>query len=136
MNMTLRVLLLIASLITAVWILRKIRKNRVKQEDALFWLCFAFLLALLGIFPELSFIMAEILGIQSPANFVFLAVIAILLEKMFSLSIQVSTLENKVEIMAAELAIRCKNMEDEIGKNREMVKRIQELEERVGEREW
>lgn len=136
MNMTLRVLLLIASLITAVWILRKISKNRVKQEDALFWLCFAFLLALLGIFPELSFIMAEILGIQSPANFVFLAVIAILLEKMFSLSIQVSTLENKVEIMAAELAIRCKNMEDEIGKNREMVKRIQELEERVGEREW
>lgn len=127
MNMTLRVLLLIASLITAVWILRKIRKNRVKQEDALFWLCFAFLLALLGIFPELSFIMAEILGIQSPANFVFLAVIAILLEKMFSLSIQVSTLENKVEIMAAELAIRCKNMEDEIGKNRERItdKKIQ-----------
>lgn len=131
MNMTLRVLLLIASLITAVWILRKIRKNRVKQEDALFWLCFAFLLALLGIFPELSFIMAEILGIQSPANFVFLAVMAILLEKMFSLSIQVSTLENKMEIMAAELAIRCKNMEDEIGKNREMANRIQELEERV-----
>lgn len=123
MNMTLRVLLLIASLITAVWILRKIRKNRVKQEDALFWLCFAFLLALLGIFPELSFIMAEILGIQSPANFVFLAVIAILLEKMFSLSIQVSTLENKVEIMAAELAIRCKNMEDEIGKNREKLQK-------------
>lgn len=123
MNMTLRVLLLIASLITAVWILRKISKNRVKQEDALFWLCFAFLLALLGIFPELSFIMAEILGIQSPANFVFLAVIAILLEKMFSLSIQVSTLENKVEIMAAELAIRCKNMEDEIGKNREKLQK-------------
>lgn len=123
MNMTLRVLLLIASLITAVWILRKIRKNRVKQEDALFWLCFAFLLALLGIFPELSFIMAEILGIQSPANFVFLAVIAILLEKMFSLSIQVSTLESKVEIMAAELAIRCKNMEDEIGKNREKLQK-------------
>lgn len=119
MNATLRVLLLAASLITAVWILRKIRKNRVKQEDALFWLCFAFLLAVLGIFPELSFIMARILGIQSPANFIFLAIIAILMEKMFSLSIQVSTLENKVEIMAAELAIRCKNMEDEIEKSKE-----------------
>lgn len=131
MHTTLRVLLLIASLITAIWILRKIRKNSVKQEDALFWLCFAFLLAVLGIFPELSFTMAEILGIQSPANFIFLAIIAILLEKMFSLSIQISTLENKVEIMAAELALRCKNMEDEIGKNREMEKRIQELEERM-----
>lgn len=131
MNATLRILLLAASLITAVWILRKIRKNRVKQEDALFWFCFAFLLAVLGIFPELSFIMAGILGIQSPANFIFLAIIAILMEKMFSLSIQVSALENKLEIMAAELAIRCKNMEDEIEKSKETDKKIRELEERM-----
>lgn len=111
-------MLLMASLVTAVWILRKIRKNRVKQEDALFWFCFAFMLAILGIFPELSFIMSRFLGIQSPANFIFLAIIALLMEKLFSLSIQVSSLENKVEIMAAELAIRCKNMEDEIGKDK------------------
>lgn len=119
MSTILRVMLLVASLVTAVWILRKIRKNRVKQEDALFWLCFAFMLALFGIFPKLSYMMAEILGIQSPANFVFLAVIAILIEKMFSLSIQVSFLENKLEIMAAELALQCKNMEDEIKKNKD-----------------
>lgn len=119
MSTILRVMLLVASLVTAVWILRKIRKNRVKQEDALFWLCFAFMLALFGIFPKLSYMMAEILGIQSPANFVFLAVIAILIEKMFSLSIQVSSLENKLEIMAAELALQCKNMEDEIKKDKD-----------------
>lgn len=119
MSTTLRVLLLIASLVTAVWILRKIRKNRVKQEDALYWLCFAFMLAIFGIFPGLSFIMSSILGIQSPANFIFLAIIALLMEKLLSLSIQVSALENKLEIMAAELALRCKNMEDEIEKNKE-----------------
>lgn len=119
MSTILRIMLLVASLVTAVWILWKIRKNRVKQEDALFWLCFAFMLALFGIFPKLSYMMAEILGIQSPANFVFLAVIAILIEKMFSLSIQVSSLENKLEIMAAELALQCKNMEDEIKKNKD-----------------
>lgn len=119
MSTTLRILLLIASLVTAVWILRKIRKNRVKQEDALYWLCFAFMLAIFGIFPGLSFIMSSILGIQSPANFIFLAIIALLMEKLLSLSIQVSALENKLEIMAAELALRCKNMEDEIEKNKE-----------------
>lgn len=119
MSATLRLLLLVASLVTAVWILRKIRKNRVKQEDALYWLCFAFMLAILGIFPGLSFIMSSILGIQSPANFIFLAIIALLMEKLLSLSIQVSALENKLEIMAAELALRCKNMEDEIEKGKE-----------------
>ena len=121
MSTILRVLLLIASLVTAVWILRKIRKNRVKQEDALFWFCFAFMLAIFGIFPGLSFIMSRVLGIQSSANFIFLAIIALLMEKLFSLSIQVSALENKVEIMAAELAIRCKNMEDGIEKNKEQI---------------
>lgn len=119
MSVTLRVLLLVASLVTAVWILRKIRKNRVKQEDALYWLCFAFMLAIFGIFPGLSFIMSSILGIQSPANFIFLAIIALLMEKLLSLSIQVSALENKLEIMAAELALRCKDMEDEIEKSKE-----------------
>lgn len=117
MSMTLRVLLLVASVLTAILILRKIRKNRVKQEDALFWICFAVMLALLGIFPEISFAASDFLGIQSPANFVFLAIIAILLEKILSLSIAISFLENKIEIMAAELAIRCKDMEDSIKKS-------------------
>lgn len=114
MDTTLRTLLLIASIVTAIWILRKIRKNRVKQEDALFWICFAIVLAVLGVFPKVSYLMASLLGIQSPSNFVFMAIIAILIEKIFSLSIQVSSLESKVEVMAAELAIRCKNIEDKV----------------------
>lgn len=117
MSTTLRTILLLSSVLTAVWVLRRIRKNRVKQEDALYWICFSVLLALLGSFPNISFIMADILGIQSPANFVFLAIIAILIEKILTLSIKLSFLENKIEIMAAELAIRCKNMEDRIRKD-------------------
>lgn len=119
MSIVLRVVLLVASVLTAIWVLIRIRKSRVKQEDALFWICFAIMLALLGCFPEISYIMSDALGIQSPANFVFLAIIATLLEKLFSLSIQVSFLENKIEIMAAELAIRCKNIEDNIEKKKD-----------------
>ncbi len=114
MSTTLRTVLLISSVVTAAWVLRRIRKNGVKQEDALYWICFSVMLAVLGSFPDISFIMADILGIQSPANFVFLAIIAILLEKLLTLSIQISLLESKIEVMAAELAIRCKNIEDSI----------------------
>lgn len=116
MSMTLRILLLFASVSTAIWILRKIRKNKIKQEDALYWICFAVLLAVLGIFPQLSYMMSTALGVLSPANFVFLVIIALLLEKIFTLSIQQSFLESKMEIMAAELAIRCKSIEDNIEK--------------------
>ncbi len=112
MTLILRTLLLVASVITAIWILRKIRKCKVKQEDAVYWICFAIILAGLGIFPELSYMAAQLFGIQSPANFVYLVIIFLLLEKLLSVSIQISMLESKVEVMAAELALRCKDIED------------------------
>ena len=114
MSNTLRIALLICSLLTAVWILRKISRNRVRQEDATYWICFALILALLGVFPGISYAMASLLGIVSPSNFVFLAIIALLAEKMLSLSIQVSTLTGKMEVMAAEIAIRSKEINDRV----------------------
>ena len=114
MSNTLRIALLICSLLTAVWILRKISRNRVRQEDATYWICFALILALLGVFPGISYAMASLLGIISPSNFVFLAIIALLAEKMLSLSIQVSTLTGKMEVMAAEIAIRSKEINDRV----------------------
>ncbi len=132
MSIILRILLLAASVVTSMWILWKIRKNSVKQEDALFWICFAIMLALLGVFPKLSYIMSAYLGVQSPANFVFMVIIAALLEKIFTLSIQQSFLESKMEIMAAELAIRCKNIEDNIDNiNRNNMDNVYDEEEKT-----
>ncbi|MCI2048228.1 MAG: DUF2304 domain-containing protein [Lachnospiraceae bacterium] len=112
MTVVLRVLLLLASLFTAFMIMRKIRKCRIKQEDTLFWIVFSVMLALLGIFPGISYSMGALLGIHSPANFVYLVIIALLVEKLLSVSIQVSMLESKVEVLSAELAIRCKDLQD------------------------
>lgn len=116
MSVTLRVLLLIGSVLTAFVIVRRIGKAKVKQEDSLFWLFFSLILALLGIFPNISYRMSTLLGFVSPSNFVFLLVIALLLEKLLTVSIQVSVLENKVEVMAAELALRSKSQDLEISK--------------------
>ena len=52
MSGTLRIFLIIASLVTVAWILRKIRKLKVKMEDAIFWLIFSGILYCFGlIFP-------------------------------------------------------------------------------------
>lgn len=111
MTIFFRVLLLIVAVLTAIWILRKIRKCKVRQEDALFWICFAGVLVVLGIFPEIAYWASEILGIQSPANFIFLIIIFLLIEKMLSLSIQISMMENKMANMAAELALRADDLD-------------------------
>ena len=112
MTNILRTILLVVSVLAAIWMFRRIRKCKIKQEDATFWVVFAILLAVLGIFPQVSYFMSELLGIYSPVNFIFLSIIFLLIEKLLSVSIQVSLLESKVEIMAAELAIRNKDLEE------------------------
>lgn len=111
MSNTLRVVLLIAALVTVVWILRKIYKCKVKLGDAIFWFCMAILLAVLGVVPEIAYYCAAIIGIQAPVNFIFLIIIAALIEKMFTLSIKVSQLEDKITVMSAEMALRSSDVE-------------------------
>ena len=116
MTVTLRIFLIIASLLTVIWILRKIRKMKVKMEDAIFWLIFSALIIILAIFPEISYWLSKILGIESPANLVFLFVKCLLLEKIFTLSIITSQLEEKVSILSAEVALRSQDEEKKLGK--------------------
>lgn len=121
MTTTLRFFLVIASVLTVIWILRKIRKMKVKMEDAIFWLVFSALIIALAIFPEISYWLSKLLGIESPANLVFLFVICLLLEKIFTLSIITSQLEEKVSILSAEVALR--SQDDK--------KRINEVKEKI-----
>lgn len=106
MSETLRLLLFFAALVTGGWILFKIRKLQIKMQDAIFWVVFAVILFILGIFPEVCYWLTDRLGIMSPANLIFLVVIFLLMEKIFTLSIIVSQLEEKVSVLSAELALR------------------------------
>lgn len=117
MSSILRVLLLLAGIFTAIWILFRIHKSKVKVEDAIFWVCLAGVLLILGIFPSFSYWLSKIWGIQSPVNCVFLLIISLLIEKIFTLSIKLSQLEDKLEVISAEVALRSKDLEERIEKD-------------------
>ena len=70
--------LLIGALLTFWFVLRKIRKAEVTIADSTFWFLFAFSLVLMGVFREIPFFFANVFDIESPANFVFVYVIAVL----------------------------------------------------------
>lgn len=105
MSIMMRVLLLIVALATAGWILYKIRRLKVKMEDAIFWIIFAVILCVMGIVPEVTYYLTDLLGILSPANLIFLVVIFLLIEKVFTLSIIVSQLEEKITVLSSEVAL-------------------------------
>lgn len=114
MSITLRIGLLFAALITVIWILRKIYKCKVKLGDAIFWVCLSAILAVFGIAPKVAYVLADILGIQAPVNFIFLFMLALLIEKLFTLSIKVSQLEDKITVLSAELALRSHDIETRV----------------------
>ena len=55
--------------------------------------------------PEITFLCAALLGFSSPSNFVFLAVIGLLILKVFSNSVEISVLRHKVEELSQEVAL-------------------------------
>ena len=126
MSDTLRILLFFAAIATSGWILYKIRKLQVKMQDAIFWVIFAGILFVLGIFPEACYWLTERLGIMSPANLIFLVIIFLLMEKVFTLSIIVSQLEEKISVLSAEVALRSEAAEKRLDKEEKLLNKLKE----------
>ena len=105
MSVTLRIILIVVSGLTWAWILHRIRKAQMKIEDSVFWFLFSAVLVLMGMFPQLVTTGAEMVGVQSPVNFVFLSTIFILIIKLFRMSVKISQLESKVQMFAQRYAL-------------------------------
>ena len=99
------VLRIVVSLLTLIFITRKVRNAQVRLEDSLFWFCVAGILLIFSIFPQIFFGLAKFAGIESPANLVFLLFIFILLILGFSLSVHLSQTDTKLKELTQQLAV-------------------------------
>lgn len=105
MSNNMRILVLVGVIAFGLYILFRIRKLKLKMEDAIFWIFFVLIAAVFGVVPQAAYWLSSLLGIQSPINLVYLLIIGLLIEKLFTLSAKVSMLEEKLTVMAAEIAI-------------------------------
>lgn len=105
MTLALRVVLIIVSFLTLVFIVRSIRNAKVKIEDSVLWFCFAGLLLIVSIFPGVFYWLASITGVQTTSNFVFLFFIFVLLVLCFRCSIRISQADTKIKELTQQLAI-------------------------------
>lgn len=106
MQLGLRILLVVFSVCTALYVFRKIRKSQMQISDSLFWIIFSCVLVVLSIFPQIAIVASKWLGVLSAVNFVYLAIIFLLLLKLFLMSIKMSILDNKLQNLVQEYAIR------------------------------
>ena len=111
LSLLFRALLLLVSLLTSFFFLHKIKKAKVRMQDCIFWLLFSGVLIVLSLFPDVLSFFSNALQIQSPANFLFLVIIFLLLLHQFILTLRVSMLENKLNQLGRRYALD-KNDED------------------------
>ncbi len=106
MTLVFRIILIVVSLATLIGMVKKIRNAKIQIESTLFWIVFSTLLLLLSIFPVIAEVTADLLGIYSTVNFIFLFVIFILLVHQFINSIKISQLEDRLKELTQEIAVR------------------------------
>ena len=106
MSNGLRIFLFVIAILIFEFIVRKIRKSKLKIEYALFWIISSFMLLIISIFPQIAFFFTEICGIKSPSNFIFLISFIILFVHNFVLTIKLSKLDDMINSLTEELAVR------------------------------
>ena len=105
--------MIVASLVTTYYILKRIRQSKLQIEYAIFWLIFAGILVVFSLFPQLIALFTNMVGMELPVNFVFLFFIFVLMLKLFFTTIELSALENKVKDLTQEIALMEKERQEE-----------------------
>ena len=116
MSIAIRICLIVVSVLVFIFMMRKIRKEKLLISDAVFWIIFSAGLLILSIFPKIIIYAADLLGFISPTNLVFMLMFCFVLVVLISLSIAVS-----------QLAEKCKRLTQE---NALLEKRVRELEKK------
>ena len=106
MSIVLRAVLLLGALLVLFFVIRKLRRAQIEVLDSVFWLVFSFSFVVLAAFPQVAFVLSSVLGFESPANFVFLYVIALLLYREFSNTVAISRLHKRINQLVEEQALR------------------------------
>lgn len=113
MSMALRILLCVFSIGSFFYIIEKIKKAQIRIEDSLFWILFWGMIVALSLAPQMVYFFTRALKVDSPVNFVYLVFIFILLIRVFTMSLKMSQLENKIKNLTQEIAMNQKKYDDD-----------------------
>lgn len=126
MSVALRICLILLSVSSLFYIIKKIRYSKMQIEYAIFWIVLSLIMIVMAVFPQIVYRITMFMGMISAANVVYLFIIGVLLLKVFMMTIEISNLENKVKELVQQIGISEKERRDEFqkleGKNEELQK--------------
>lgn len=105
MTIGLRIILFIGAVFTTYYFAKQVRNGKVEIQYSLFWIIFSLVLVIISVFPNIIIFTARIIGVQSPANLLFLIIIFVLLLKEFNTTLKLSKLEEQLTHLIQKIAL-------------------------------
>lgn len=104
MSVRLQVILICALVIIFILLVNAVKKNNLDIKYSLCWLLLVVVLIILTCFKDLLEIMADVMGIASPVNMLFLCGFVFALLIIYTLTVALSKISNRVRRLAQEIA--------------------------------
>jgi hypothetical protein len=117
MSLTTYVFGILAALVTLAVVIEMLRRGRMRERHAIWWLVAGTLALLIGIFPGILAWAADLIGVGAPTNLVFFVSIAVLFLVCIQHSSELTSLESKTRALTEQTVLqglRIKALEDAI----------------------
>ena len=105
MDILLRVLLIICSLISFLMCIIRIKQAKLKVTQSAMWMIGSLVLIFMSVFSDVIEWFSRLLGFVSAVNFVFLVIIGFLVVQAFASNIRISQLHDKIKDLNHYIAI-------------------------------
>lgn len=111
MNIRTQILVAIVVIVAFVVLIDMIRKRKLELKYALLWFVLGIGVLIFGSFPQITVLLAEIAGISTPINMLFFVGFCFSLIIIFSLTVALSRLSNRVKRLTQEMALIKRELE-------------------------
>lgn len=112
MTIRLQVFIGIILVVSMIAIINMIRGKKLDLRYALSWLFMLVIALILDIFPEIVFGLAHLIGIDIPSNMVFFVGLIFSIILIFSVTVSVSRMSDRVKKLIQELALLQKELDE------------------------
>lgn len=112
MQISLKLVLIIMTLIYIFLILKSIKKKKLQMSFSLFWLITGILLIIALVIPNLVENISKTLGFEVPANMIFCLTIFVSFYLIFSLTVALSKENKKNTLLIQEVSLLKKRVNE------------------------
>ncbi|MCR5587875.1 MAG: DUF2304 domain-containing protein [Lachnospiraceae bacterium] len=119
MSLRLQIIIIVIMVLLLMHIINMVSKKKMDFKFGLIWAMVDIVIMILAIWPKLLAMISNLLGIASPVNMIFFFGMILSMLIIFSLSMEISYLSDRVKKLSQELAILRKDTYDGLNKKKD-----------------